>query len=285
MVSINDGGTPDTADDYATLTNTPITDAWYVLPSEYTWEYSLYDEPPPDYGDPLIDGFGFVFQGTLNDWGGPDGAQIVPLGVDDGFLYPSNPVGYAAPIDSATGDFDISYYDGIDMAESGALVALGDFFDMVCASGESWIDPPEEAYVSSQVSFQILDADGNEIGSAYIAPSDFDGFAFWYSDREEAVVGSCLDSENEPIDFDMQMQAGWNTAEITVTPASDNGTPDDPSDDSYKYVITVTPITGDTYALPSGYTMEYHLNSSVSSLGMLGLPTLMKPSAPLSRIF
>jgi len=278
VVSMSDGDVPDSVDGVIALAGAPIVDGVYAVPSEFSWQYWLSDEPPPDYGDPLTDGYGFIFQGTLGGWDGPEGAQIVPLG-DDGFSYPGSPVGYAASIDSSTGDFDISYYDGVEMLDSGALGTLDDFFNAACASGESWVDPPEEAYISLQIDFQIVDADGNEIGSAYIAAPDSTWFEFWYSDREESVVGSCIGYDDLGIDFNVQLQAGWNTLTVVL---NDNGTADDTSDD--KYIITATPIAGDTYALPSGYTMEYTLSGDVSALGVPGLPAFLRsPTSTLRR--
>jgi len=284
ITSVFEAGDPDESEDgQFVITGSPITSDPYTLPSGYTWIYDLSGVAPPDDGGeddaPLTDGYGFIFQGTLNDWDGPDGAQIVPLGYNPS-SDAGSPVGYAASIDSATGNFDLSYYDGVEMAESGTLGTLSDFFNAVCKSDRNWTDPPEKAYISIQPGFQIIDADGNEIGSALIVPPGSAWFEFWYSDREEAAVGSCISTDGPKADIDIQLQAGWNTFLVVY---DDNGTSDDVSDD--KYAITATPISGDTYALPSDYTMEYHLNSSVSALGVPGLPAFLKPSALLSWIF
>jgi len=218
--------------------------------------------PDNDNSTPDAGIAGFALQGSFPGWSGLEGVYILPM-TDGDYSAAAVPVAELAPVDSATGEFSLSYYDSEKMSDSGALAKIGDLLDKVCTSDQEWTDPPEEALVAFQTLFELRDADGNHLGEAYAEGSN-KWLAFLYADRATTVKGSCIYTESEGSEyetsfkenFDIELQAGWNV----ITSVFEAGDPDESEDG--QFVITGSPVTSDPYTLPSGYSWIYDLSGT-----------------------
>lgn len=192
-------------------------------------------------------GNGFTLNGLLSEWNGSTDISIVPMA--SVFSPSSSAVAQPAAI-ASDGSFSLNYYSGSEMQNArDAMGQLESMFEAICVSNQNWTDEPDAAVFTAQSQFKLLDANGEEAGSAWIGLENGGAqqLTFWYVDRDVSIEGSCINPDGNQYEFDLQLNAGWNEVRQGFEGSS--------------YVINGTPIDNtNVYTIPSGYKWMYYID-------------------------